>query len=380
MKQSPHNPKRVLHIVSAMNRGGAETLLMNVYRNLDRTKLQFDFVSHSPDVADYDNEIRALGGRVYHIPSLGQLGPIGYIKKLKEICSSYPYEAVHAHTDYQGGFPALAARLSGINKRICHSHSSSWLLGNDMKAKLTLTMLQGVMRIAVTEYCACSTEAASFLFGKRLADKGKVRVLKNGIDWSPKRESHEQCAASLKQEFGLPSDAKIIGHVGKFSESKNHRFIVKLLRRLLEMDRSYYVVLVGNGPLRSEIEELAIQAGVDDHIRFVGVRDDIPRLMEAFDCFIFPSLFEGFGMVAVEAQSAGTPCVVSANVPRSTDLGLGLISYVSLNDHLDRWRVQIEKALVKRRPERGMVEEALGRSGFHIKDSIPEWLSLYGLA
>lgn len=146
------NPKhKVLHIVSAMKRGGAETLLMNVHRNLDRSKVQFDYVSHVDEECDYDEEINSLGGRVFHIRSLGQLGPLGYIQELKRIMTNTNYAAVHVHTDYQGGIAAFAAKRSGIHKRICHSHSNNWNKGSGIGASLTLGTLRAIIKYSATE-------------------------------------------------------------------------------------------------------------------------------------------------------------------------------------------------------------------------------------
>jgi glycosyltransferase EpsF len=131
-------PKRILHVVSAMNRGGAETLLMNVYRTLDRDKVQFDFVTHRQEICDYDLEIVSMGGKIFRISSLGELGPSSYIKTLRDIIKNGFYKAVHSHTDYQAGFSALAARLAGVNKRVCHAHTNKWLDSYTLKQQFTL--------------------------------------------------------------------------------------------------------------------------------------------------------------------------------------------------------------------------------------------------
>ncbi len=371
--------KRVLHVVSAMNRGGAETLLMNVYRNIDRTKIQFDFVSHRNENCDYDDEIMSLGGRIFRIQSLGQAGPFAYIKELIRIMSADQYLAVHAHTDYQSGFPVLAAKTHGIERRICHSHSNSWVRGYNVKEKLTLKVLQTIIKYSATDYCACSVEAARFLYGQQLVDRGQVCLLKNGIDIGQFVHLDGDGRLSLRHELHISQDAKIIGHVGTFSESKNQIFLLKVLKRVLDEDMNVVAVLVGEGPLKTSIEEEAKKWGLSNNIRFLGMRTDIPRLMKEFDVFLFPSLFEGFGIVALEAQSSGTPCVVADTVPKSTDMGLGLISYVSLQDNLEKWSKEIQSAFLAERPEKGKIVNRISELGFDIKRSIHHWLSLYGL-
>lgn len=367
---------RVLHIVSAMDRGGAETLLMNVYRNLDRSKLQFDFVTHRSDKGNFDDEIQQLGGKIYNIPSLGNVGPISYVKKLAEIMSSNSYIAVHSHTDYQSGFPALAAKIARIPHRICHSHSNNWPMNEGIKQKLLLKVLQSIIKFSATQYCSCSQEAGAFLFGQKAVKKNRVTILKNGIDLSQYLDE-TITKTSVIREFGLDQNAKIIGHVGKFSKSKNQIFILKILKELVNKDKSYVALLVGDGPLKAKIEHEAENIGLSKHVRFLGVRSDIPRLMKAFDVFLFPSIFEGFGIVTVEAQISGTPCIMSNSVPISTDMGIGLVRYLSLKEHPGKWAEEVEKTIHIKKPEKETLVKALSEKGFSIQQNIEEWMKLY---
>ncbi|RKD23168.1 glycosyl transferase family 1 [Ammoniphilus oxalaticus] len=367
--------KRVLHVVSAMNRGGAETLLMNVYRNIDRDRIQFDFVSHRSVEGDFDREICQLGGKIYRVKSLGQSGLFSYISALRGIMVSEEYAAVHAHTDYQAGFPLLAAKRAGIKRRICHSHSNHFPKGNRLKERALLKVLQMVITRAATDYCACSQEAAQFLYGNRQG----VHLLKNGIDIdSFLGEMEPPQARSVRQELGIPTNAKLIGHIGHFSPSKNHSFMLRLLKELVTERSDIFLILVGGGPLREEIEGEARRLGVDDHVRFLGVRSDAPRLMKAFDVFLFPSIYEGFGIVAIEAQSAGTPCIIADSVPKSVDMGLGLVSFVSLQDSLAEWTKQIHKAFLTEQISNEAIVSKISSAGFDIKQNVSEWLGLYG--
>lgn len=371
-------PKRVLQVVSAMNRGGAETLLMNVYRNIDKSKLQFDFISHRKEECHYDLEIAELGGNVFRVTSLGQDGPISYVKKLKKIMEQHEYIAVHAHTDYQCGFPVLAAKLSGIEKRIAHSHSNNWGLNNSLKSKITLKALQKLIKSNTNNYCACSEEAGQFLFGRIDKEKRQIKILKNGIDvtlFSNQLDSY----ASVRYELNIPSDAKILGHVGTFSESKNQDFILELLMEVHKKRKDIYAVFVGEGPLKKEIELKVNNLQIEDYVKFLGVRTDIPRLMNAFDVFLFPSIFEGFGIVTIEAQSIGTPCIVSDRVTKKTDMGLGLIKYLSLEEDFNKWLNEINKSFTIDRPSQETIRHNISKFGFDIKDNIPEWLALYDI-
>lgn len=368
--------EKVLHIVSAMDRGGAETLLMNVYRNIDRTKIQFDFVTHNTNPGEYDREIKKLGGRIYMLPSLGAIGPVLYVKKLSKLMKSNSYIAIHSHTDYQSGFPALAAKIAGIPHRICHSHSNNWPMNNNLKNRILLQGLQSIIKYSATQYCSCSQEAGAFLFGQNAVNNNQVTILKNGIDLTQYLDE-TITKTSVIRELGLDQDAKIIGHVGKFSKSKNQIFILEVLKELVKKDKRYVALFVGDGPLKEKIEQEAETNGLSQHVRFLGVRSDIPRLIKAFDVFLFPSIFEGFGIVTVEAQISGTPCIISDSVPISTDMGLGLVRYLNLEDHPEKWGEEVEIAIKMKKPEKDTLVQALSEKGFSIQQNIEEWMKLY---
>ncbi len=373
-----NTPNRILHIVSSMERGGAETLIMNIYRNLDRSKIQFDFISHSGKQGDYEKEILELGGRIFKVPSLGRLGPIAYIKELVKIMSANSFIAVHSHTDFQSGFPALAAKISGIKKRICHSHSTNWNRGNRYSEKLMLKILRTIIKFSATHYCSCSKEAAEFLFGKKMLNKGIVSILKNGINITQFSGIDTNFKESVFDELELPRNSKILGHVGRFSDSKNHMFILKVLKKLAEEDNCFVALLIGDGPLKDSIEKEAQRLGILNNLRLLGVREDIPRLMKAFDVFLFPSQFEGFGIVALEAQCAGTPCVISDAVPKTTDMGLGLTSYVSLDERIEIWCSEVKAALNKERPDSKLINQEISQRGYNIENNLYNWIDLYG--
>jgi glycosyltransferase EpsF len=378
MTNSSIAPQRILHIVSTMGRGGTETLLMNVYRNIDTSQVQFDFVSHGMKQDDYEEEIRTLGGKVYKINSLGKSGPILYLYKLIKLIKQNNYEAVHIHTDFQSGFPALAAKLAGVKTRICHVHSTNWPKGNRTISKVVLKFLKLMMKSFATDYCACSHEAAYFFFSQKMIKNKKILILKNGVEVRNFTECFIADGESVQKELNIPEDTKIIGHIGRFSESKNHLFILRILKKLKEHGENFVLILVGDGPLKTLIENEAKAMGIYDFIRFVGVRSDIPRLMKTFDVFILPSLYEGFGIVTLEAQCTGTPCVVSDSVPKTTDLELGLIKYVSLQDNLEVWCKEIMNAIFVEKPESDIILRNATKLGFNIQQNIGIWLELYG--
>jgi glycosyltransferase EpsF len=286
---------------------------------------------------------------------------------------------VHAHTDYQGGVALLAAQLAGIANRVSHSHSSGWGKGSGLRSAALLKALQLLIRVSATEYCACSSEAARFLFGAALVRQDKVQLLKNGIDVRQFTGASAGDREAVRQELGLPREAKVLGHIGRFSASKNHRFLLQVLERAVRRDDSFHAVLVGDGPLKEEIEAEADRSGLRSHIRFLGVRPDIPRLLSAFDVFVFPSIFEGFGIAALEAQCAGVPCVVSETVPAEVDMGLGLVTFHSLEAGPDVWAAAVLRSATVTRPDPETRARSISQLGFDISRNMRDWLSLYGI-
>ncbi|MGE6630127.1 glycosyltransferase family 1 protein [Bacillus sp. NPDC077027] len=372
--------KRILHIVGGMNRGGAETMIMNLYRALDRTKIQFDFVSHRYDSCDYDDEIRHLGGRIFYVPSIGQTSPISFVKKLSEtIKRTGPYQAVHAHTDFQTGFSALAAKLAGVPIRICHSHNTAWKKNQNWIDSLMLKGLRQLILSFSTQLCACGEEAGVFLFGKRKMDKGRVEVLPNGIDIDIFNQQSELSKDRVKKQLNLNENRMIIGHIGRFHEQKNHPFLLAIARQLKKQGVSFQLVLVGDGPLRSEMEKVVLREGLQEETIFTGVVEEVPLYMRAFDVFVMPSLFEGLPLVLVEAQASALPCIISDHITEEVDIGCGLVKRISLNASEYLWMKEILEAYHSDPPRRELIMSALADKGFDVKGNVTRVMNLYGM-
>lgn len=314
------NPIRILHAVVNMNRGGAETLIMNLYRQMDRTKLQFDFLTCKEGV--FDNEIRSFGGRIYRIPYVSEAGHFGYLQALKKFFSQHhDYSIVHAHMDKMSGFVLHAARKSGIPTRIAHSHSSASEGGfvNRLYKWLAGTRIMS----SASHYFACSKEAADWLFRQQAK---QALILPNGVELEPFSYS-ESIRCLTRKELNLKEEQFVIGHVGRFVPVKNHAFMLELMKEVLQYRPDSKMLLVGDGPLRPEIEQWIRSNGLSDSISLLGVRNNVNELMQAFDVLIFPSFFEGLPVTLIEAQAAGLPCIVSDRVSNESDLQLGLMSF-----------------------------------------------------
>ncbi|MFK3960824.1 glycosyltransferase family 1 protein [Pseudalkalibacillus hwajinpoensis] len=330
----------VIHVVGSMSRGGAETMIMNLYRNIDRDFVNFSFISHKHEKCSYDDEIESLGGEIHHIDSLGKLGVITYINQLVNLFKNQgPFDSVHIHTNYQAGLVALAARIAGIRQRICHAHSSSWPKKYSIPNNILLYFLKLFIKINSTRMLACSRSAGKFLFD--CDNNRKVTIFNNAINVNDYLNLTNEGSLNLRESLNIRKDAILIGHVGRFEKVKNHEFIIDIAKVLKTWSVNYKIVLIGDGPLFSGMKERVEAEGLSDSVLFLGVRSDIPLIMKMIDMFILPSHYEGLPLTVIEAQVAGTRCLISKQVSRECDLDVGLVSFLNINKGAEIWAKEI---------------------------------------
>lgn len=331
------NTVHILHIVGGMNRGGVETWLMHVLRHIDRSRFQMDFLVHTNEPCAYDEEIRALGSRI--IPCLHPSHPLQYARNFKRILCEYgPYDVVHSHVHHYSGFTLWLAHQAGVPVRIAHSHSDTSLI--QAKASSTRRVYLTLMRHFIERHSTCnlaaSQKAAAALFGAEWQSDPRNRVLYYGIDFAPFKVEIEKMA--VRAEFGIPADAFVVGHVGRFVDVKNHRFIIQIVEELVRQKPEAYLLLVGDGPLRPVVEQQVREAGLTDRVIFTGLRNDVPRMMMGgMDIFLMPSFYEGLPMVLIEAQAAGLPCIVSDTITDELDVVKPLFTRLPLTDAAVLW-------------------------------------------
>ncbi|MCL7746065.1 glycosyltransferase family 1 protein [Halalkalibacter alkaliphilus] len=353
------DPIRVLHVVVNMNRGGAETLLMNLYRNVDRSTVQFDFLTCKEGV--FDDEIRSMGGKVYQIPYITEKGHFGYIKELEQFFSKHSqYKIVHSHMDKMSGFVLRAANKNKIPVRIAHSHNTS--SEGSLPAKMYKWYAGKHILQNATHFLACSEAAAKWLYQGKTKD---VKILQNGIECEKFMFSKE-VRKEIRTELEF-DDEFIIGHVGRFNHQKNHVFLLDVFADVCREIPNAKLVLVGDGPLREEIEAKVKTLHLEEKVHFLGVRSDINRLLQGFDAFVFPSLHEGLPVTLIEAQGAGLPCIVSDQITNEVDMGMNLVQYCSL-DGRKRWVEQIKNLATHSFP-RIKSSQSLSEKGYDIKNT-----------
>ena len=365
-------PIRVLHENVIMDPGGIEALLMNVYRHIDRDKVQFDFMVHRPDHAFYENEIESLGGKIYRTPRFspfpGQYQ--SYMRAVEKILSEHPeYKVMHAHAELNL-WPLMVAKKLGIPTRIAHSHNAK----TTVNLKYFFFLYE---KARIKKYCTdmfmCSRPAGIWTFGKEAVDSGKVQFIKNGIE-TERFVYNEQIRAKKRGEFGL-GDKLVVGHVGRFMQQKNHAFLISIFNIIHKKNPNSVLMLVSDGRLMDEIKEKVHALGLDSSVMFLGNRGDVNELMQAMDIFLFPSLWEGLPLTGIEAQTAGLPVVMSDIITNEVCI-TDSVYMMSLNKSAEEWA---DKALsVCSNHIRKNVQKQIIDAGFDIRTTA-QWLQEFYL-
>lgn len=326
-------PIRILHVVSSMNLGGIQSLIMNLYRNIDRNKVQFDFVVHTPEQCVYNKEILKMGGKIYCVPRFTFQSFFTYITLWETFFNKHPeYQIVHGH------IRSTASIYLGVAKKhgrftIAHSHSTYVERG---AVGFIKRVLEYPLRFIPDDWFSCSKEAALVLFGPKKALKTKI--LKNAIDVNKFRYSSEK-RVSIRKELGI-EDKFVCGTVGRIEAPKNPYFIVDIIKECSLISKDFYFLWVGDGQLIDQVKAYATKLRCNQNISFLGATQDVPYYLSAMDSFILPSLDEGFGIAAIEAETIGLPVFVSDHVPQEVCIADNC-SMIPLKDNAKIWASKI---------------------------------------
>jgi glycosyltransferase involved in cell wall biosynthesis len=368
---------RVLHVLGAMSRGGAETWLMHVLRNIDRSLFSFDFMVHTTQPAAYDEEVRRFGSRIITCPNHKRL--LIYGRQIKAILhKNGPYDAIHSHVHHFSGWVLKLAREAGVPVRVAHSHSDTRLL--DSKGSVIRKMYLRLMRRWIGQHAtagvAVSEEAGLALWGWNWRRDPRWRILYCGIDLRPYHSNVNKHA--VREEFGIPKDAYVIGNVGRFDPPKNHKFILKTFDVVLRQRPNVWLLLVGGGRLRDDLEREVRSRSIGDRVVFAGVREDVPRvLVGALDAFLFPSLNEGLPIAVIEAQAAGLRCLCADNVTREVAIVPGAVEFLPLSFGPQVWADRILRLLDAPHLDARDARAHVADSPFSIERSMASLCRLY---
>jgi glycosyltransferase EpsF len=363
--------RRVLHITGTMDRAGAETMIMNLYREIDRSQIQFDFVFFSNKKGDYEDEIYELGGRTHRILDSN---PITRMFALKKLLQRHPeYSILHVHTLFSNAFHVLAAKLAKVPFRISHSHNTSAQSPNKFQAYVYHRISRSLMALYSTHFIACGQEASSFLFPKQK----NVLILPNSIDTEAFASIGENNKEYINTEFNINNTVLKIIQVGRLQKVKNHKYSVKIARNLKDKGIKFKMFFIGQGELYNEIKEQINEQDLNEEVLLLGMRTDIPELMAGADVMLMPSLHEGFPVVLVESQAVGLRAIISNAIAKEVDLGLGLVNFENLERKVDVWGDQLVNSKSKNRGSREKRLNKLKEKGFDIKSSTQVLSNIY---
>lgn len=364
-------PVRILHIIGTMNRGGAETLIMELYRHIDRTKVQFDFLiyNYGNKPGAFDEEIKFLGGKIFLAKRRFYRGPFAFYKELKEFFKEHPeYRIVHAHQYTTSGYMLSAAKNTSNPLTIAHSHIAFTITSFLRKCKGVVGKY--LLKKYADFYIGCSEDAIVELSGKHSDNKTRF-VMSNAIDVE-KFAFNSELRKKWRTEFGVNDDTLILGNVARFTYQKNHEHIIRTFAKIVEKKDDSLLLLLGDGALRSDTEKLASELGISNKIKFMGVRSDVQDIVNSFDVFLMPSRYEGLGIVLIEAQANGLPCVMTADViPPEADTGAGLVTRVPLDASPMVWADACLNAGDRKSSEE--VRPSIVASGYDI-NAVSAWL------
>ncbi len=370
-----------------MNMGGAEVMLMDMYRNIS-ANINFDFlVNYNTKVGkvegDFDSEIRSKGGSIRYIGAQWDIGPMNYLKAFKnEYMLLGKPEIVHIHMNAKSGIIAWAAAKAGAKKIIVHSHADLKIRGSRIKvflSKLELKFQQWLMAKYATDYWGCSQEANESLFYKRLLTPEHSAIINNAVDVNKFHSVSEDQISALRLTYGIGPNTIVLGNVGRIVRHKNIGFVIELLPKLVDIGYDVRFVIAGredDQDYTAEIRKRAQELKVEDRILFLGSREDVEVVMQSFDVFVGPALQEGFGLVAVEAQAAGKPCVLYKGFPKSVDMGLDLVSFHS-NFDIDYWIDAILQAIKYKKIANNKIAKAITLMGYNSIENTKKIEELY---
>lgn len=367
---------RILHIVGRMDRAGAESMIMNLYRVLDRKRFQFDFLYFTNDKCDFDNEIISLGGKIFRLSAIKYGNPISRMLALSKLLKENKHlQIIHCHTSLSNSFHLWAGKMAGVKMRIAHSHTTSDTKRNSLLGKIYLKFSRYIIRKKATHFISCGQAAAHYLFPKT----NNVFLLPNSIDIQNFANEETNNKEYLRQLLKLPQKTLLIVQIGRLIAVKNHNFSLKLASSLKQREINFHMVFVGDGKLRYALKELVRENKIQQNITFLGIRSDISKILAGSDLMLMPSLHEGFPVVLVESQASGVPALISNKISREVDLGVGLVDFLSLKDDTTNWTSKILEIYKKEKLNTGDRIKILTEKGFDICSNINQLEKIYSI-
>jgi len=328
-------PIHILHVLGSTNLGGAESRIMDLYRHIDREKIQFDFLVHSTKEGFFEPEIKRMGGNIYYLPSFRVYNYFKYKKACRVFFTEHnEFAMVQGHMTSTASIYLPQAKRAGIPITIAHARSA----GVDAGIKGFITKFLRRNLYSKCDYMfACSDLAARAVFGDKRFEEGKTIFIPNAVDIN-EFAPNDRLRAQIRKEYGMENKF-VIGHVGRFHYAKNHEFLLEIFAELIEQKENAVLFLLGDGPRRTEMETKARELGIANAVIFAGNKNPVAPFYQAFDAFLFPSRFEGMPGTVVEAQAAGLPCLISDSITSQVK-ATELVEFLSLQENCKTWAMK----------------------------------------
>lgn len=361
---------KVLRIIGECKTGGTETIALNYYRKIDHDKIAMDFLFYGDNIPRFNEELEKNGDKVINVVDYTK-NLVKSISQIKKAVKKGNYDIVHSQLNTLNVFPLMGAWLGGAKIRVCANHSTA-NLKYECKKSIIKYILRPTTKIFATHYAACSKYAGQWCFGKRALKKGKIKVIRNAIDltdyiYSPEVRKRIREKENWNGRF-------VIGHIGRFTEQKNHEFLLKIFNEIHEKCPKALLVLVGDGDLMEDVKNKAEVMGLSDSVKFLGIRFDVKEILQGMDVFLFPSLYEGLGNVVIEAQASGMHCVVSDTTPEEVKM-TDLVEFVSLEKSETKWADSVLK--YQKGYERKDTYKLLVKNGYEISSAAKDLEKYY---
>ena len=355
-----NEPIRILHMIGSLNIGGSQAMVVNLYKNIDREKIQFDFILDHPSEVFFKETVESLGAKVYEMPTFNGLNFRQIKKEWNKFFEEHPeYKVLHSHVRSYASLYIPIAKKHGL-KTIIHSHSTS--NGSGISAIIKRLMQSSLKRRADYLF-ACSEESGKWLFGEKAIRKSNYYMIPNAVD-TKKFAFKNDVRCKTRESLGISNDSIAYGHVGRLHPSKNHAFLLDVFAELLKKQPNAKLLLVGDGELRGEIEAKISELKINDSVFMLGARNDVDEVLQAIDVFLFPSNWEGLPVTVVEAQASGLPCFISDTITKDVNTS-SLVKYLPIDKGTTVWVDELTSANLSRKN----VIEDIKKAGFDIEES-----------
>jgi glycosyltransferase involved in cell wall biosynthesis len=334
--------RKILQAVGAMNMGGAETFLMNVLQNIDRSRYKFIFLCYLDGQYDYEDRIKELGGDIVRIPDTRITNPLSFVKNIENVIKNEKIDIVHSHADFSSGYAMLAAKNAGVNNRIVHAHNTSATWSKNFVRNIWFKVLKWMINHYATRRVACGTEAGRYMFGKNV-----FQVVQNGINVE-RFQFNLANRARIRRQLKIGMNDLVLLHAGRFESAKNHDFLIDVFNAYRTLNRSTKLILLGDGSLFSIIKNKVDELGLGDVVYMLGKQTNTEDYYSASDLFIMPSFYEGLPVTLIEAQMNGLKCLISGTIDKTVNYGS--VEFCQLEETAEEWARRIQNANYEHQP------------------------------